>query len=216
MMNLKEAFRYQNRLQSLLEDCRVILSNDRNTTRTECTYLRRKVMEGAENETVAEVAPSEYSGRINEIVGLMMYLLGERERLFAAIHDAKAGLDTDFDAEASLNSTRRSITAVLRRMADIRSSETTVPNGGYGYRFNADGNQVSYKCDVKRVTTIAFDRNMVRRYAAGLSRRSDEISSRLDQAIVNTAVEYDPPFDVNDTFADVFDFFTVNAGQPAE
>ena len=215
MMNLKEAFRFQNKLQSLLDECRGILNNDRNTTQTECTYLRKKVMEGAENETVVEAAPSEYADRINEVVSLMMYLLSERERLFAAIHDAKAKLGIDFDAEASLNNTRHVMTAALRHMADIRSSEVTTQNGGYGYRFNTDGNQVSYKCDVKRVTTINFDRNLVRKYAAELSRQSDEVSMRLDQALVNAEVGYEAPFDVNDTFADVFDCF-VKADQSAE
>lgn len=135
-------------------------------------------------------------------------LLAERERLFAAIHDAKAKLDIDFDAEASLNNNRHNITTVLRRMADIRSSEVISQNGGYGYRFNTDGNQVSYKCDVKRVTTINFDRNLVRKYAAELSKQSDEVSNQLDHALVNSEVEYEAPFDVNDTFADVFDGFT--------
>ena len=215
MMNLKEAFRYQNKLQGLLDECRNILSNDRNTTKTQSTYLRKKVMEGAENEEVVEPSPSEYADRINDIVGMMMYLLAERERLFAAIHEAKAKLDIDFDAEASLNNNRHNITTVLRRMADIRSSEVISQNGGYGYRFNTDGNQVSYKCDVKRVTTINFDRNLIRKYSAELSKQSDEVSIQLDQALVNSEVEYEAPFDVNDTFADVFDGFTKTA-QPTE
>jgi len=210
-MNLKEAFRFQNKLQSLIDECRGILSNDRNTTKTQCTYLRKKVMEGAENEEVIEAAPSEYADRINAVVSLMMSLLGERERLFAAIHDAKAKLDIDFDAEASLNSTRHNMVSSLRHMADIRSSEVINQNGGYGYRFNADGNQVSYKCDVKRVTTINFDRNTVRKFAAELSEQSDKVSTLLDQALVNAQVEYDIPFDVNDTFADVFDHYNQDA-----
>lgn len=211
MMNLKEAFRYQNKLQALMEECRYILENDRNTTKTECTYLRKKVMEGAENETIVEAAPSEYADRINEVIGLMMRLLSEREKLFEVIHDAKAKLSVDFDAEASLNNTRHNMSSVLRHMADIRSSEVVTQNGGYGYRFNTDGNQVSYKCDIKRVTTINFDRNLVRKYAAELSKQSDEVSTQLDQALVNAEVEYEAPFDVNDTFADVFDDFVKDA-----
>ena len=74
---------------------------------------------------------------------------------------------------------------------------------------------MSYKCDVKRVTTINFDRNLVRKYAAELSKQSDEVSIQLDQALVNSKVEYEAPFDVNDTFADVFDGFT-KADQSAE
>ena len=212
-MNLKEAFRFQNKLQRLMEECHSILYDERNTTKTECTYLRKKVMEGAENETVVEAAPSEYSGKINEIISFTMFLLGERERLFAAIRTAKAALGVDFDAEASLNNKRHDISDLFRRMADIRSSEAITQNGGFGYRFNTDGNQVTYKCDVKRVTTINFDRNAVRKYAAELSRQADEVSSQLDQALVNSVVDYEAPFDVNDSFADVLDAFISRAEQ---
>jgi hypothetical protein len=40
-----------------------------------------------------------------------------------------------------------------------------------------------------------------------LSMHADEVSAALDLAVVNTPVSYTPPFDVNDTFADVFEDF---------
>ena len=206
-MNLKEAFRYQNRLQSLMDEAAFILSNEQNVTVTTETHLRKKVMPEAENEETVQTAPSDYADRINDIVEFLRYLLQEREKLFAAIRIAKAGLDIDFDAAVSLNGTRQSLTGTLRGMADLRASERLIPNGGYGYRFNTDGNQVTYKCDLRRVTTINFDRNAVRKHITELSRESDEVSARLDQALVNTSVAYDAPFDVGDTFADVFDDF---------
>ena len=43
-MNLKEAFRYQNKLQSFLDEAQSILDRDSNVTRVENTYLRHKVM----------------------------------------------------------------------------------------------------------------------------------------------------------------------------
>ena len=92
-------------------------------------------------------------------------------------------------------------------MADLRSSEQIIHNGGSGYRFNTDGNQVTYRCDAKKVTTIDFDRNKVKRYAAALNKRSDEVSAELDRCMVNTEVAYEAPFDVNDSFASVFEAF---------
>jgi hypothetical protein len=50
-MNLKEAFRYQNKLQHLMDEATDILSDDRNITKTQNTHLRSKVMAEAENET---------------------------------------------------------------------------------------------------------------------------------------------------------------------
>ena len=55
----------------------------------------------------------------------------------------------------------------------------------------------------KKVTTINFDRNKIRAYASGLSKKADTVSAELDRRTVNTEVFYDAPFDVNDTFWEV-------------
>lgn len=212
-MNLKEAFRFQNKLQALMHEAQSILDDSRNICKTETTYLRQKVMAEAENETTVDVAPSEYANRIDKVVEFMLHLLTEQETLAKRIHDAKAALEIDMDAEVSLNSRRQRIAATLRRMADIRNSEQTLANGGVGYRFNTDGNQVSYRCDVKKVTTINYNRNAVRAKVAALNKKSDDISAKLDACMVNSKVDYEAPFDVNDSFATVFEAF---AGEQEE
>lgn len=142
-----------------------------------------------------------------------MYLLGEKEALFAAIRKTKEALDIDMDSsEVSLNAARQSIVRTFKRMKGLRSSEQTVSNGGTGYRFNADGNQITYRCDVKRVTTINYDRNIIRRELSRLNKASDETSAKLDLCLVTSAVDYEPPFDVNDSFADAFECFMEKAG----
>ena len=93
-------------------------------------------------------------------------------------------------------------------MARIKSREVTETNGGVGYRFNNEGNQVAYKCDVKRVTTINFNRNTVRKYAAQLSEKADIASAEIDRCMINYEVDYQPEFDVNDSFDEVFEKFT--------
>ena len=50
-MNLKEAFRFQNKLQSLMEEAQSILGCDENITRVQNTYLRKKVMKDFQDET---------------------------------------------------------------------------------------------------------------------------------------------------------------------
>ena len=62
---------------------------------------------------------------------------------------------------------------------------------------------------MKKVVTINFDRNKVRKMCADLSKKSNEISGQIDAAVVNTQVAYEAPFDVNDTFSDVFEAFAV-------
>ena len=59
-MNLKAAFRYQNRLQSFMAEAQSILDRDSNVTKVENTYLRHKVMSEVEDETVLTVPETEY------------------------------------------------------------------------------------------------------------------------------------------------------------
>ncbi len=206
-MNLKEAFRYQNRLQAFMDEAQHILSRDANITKVENTYLRRKVMPEAEDETVMIAPETEYYERITDVARFLVYLLGQKEALYAAIRKAKNALEIDMDSEISLNVSRQSVAQTFKRMNDLRSSEQTVSNGGTGYRFNAEGNQVTYRCDVRKVTTINFDRNVIRAELSRLNKKADEMSGRLDVCTVTSQVDYAPPFAVNDSFADAFEAF---------
>ena len=102
-MNLKEAFRYQNKLQKLMDEAQSILFHDRNVVKVENTTLRHKVNPEAEDETSLDLPETEYADKITEVAVFLMYLLGERERLSRAIRAAKQSMDMDFDGEVSLN-----------------------------------------------------------------------------------------------------------------
>lgn len=207
-MNLKEAFRYQNKLQRLMDDAHSILSRDRNITKVENTHLRHKVMAEVDDETTVDTPDTEYAEQITEVAILLMYLLDLREKLSAAIRTAKMDLTIDFDGEVSLNSKRQDYAKLFKHMGEIRSSEVVMPGMGSGYRFNAEGNQVTYRCDLKKVITINFDRNKVKKFAANLNKQADAVSAELDKCLVNTEVAFEPPFDVNDTFAEVLAWHT--------
>lgn len=80
-MNLKEAFRFQNKLQSLMDEAERILADDRNITQVKVTALYKKAMPEQENETTVEPAPSEYADHIDAVAAFLLHLLGEREKL---------------------------------------------------------------------------------------------------------------------------------------
>ena len=67
-MNLKEAFRYQNKLQTLADEAQGILSCDANVTKVENTYLRHKVAYGVGFYQLLHGGPAEvclwFSGHI--------------------------------------------------------------------------------------------------------------------------------------------------------
>ena len=199
-MNLKEAFRYQNKLQALLDEAQGILDCDSNVTKVANTYLRHKVMAEAEDETILDLPQTEYAQQITDIARFMLYLLEEKGRLFAAIRKAKDALDMDMDSEVSLNAARQSVARTFK-----------LSGGGTGYRFNAEGNQIAYRCDVKRVTTINYDRKVIHAALGKLNRQADETSNRIDLCLVTSRVDYAVPFDVNASFAEAFETYLENA-----
>ena len=210
-MNLKEAFRFQNRLQHLMDDAANIIEDKRNITQTKNIYMRNRVVADAEDEITYEDVPNpEYTDKIMKVVEFLMYLLDEKEKLSRAVMETKKSLPIDMDSEVSLNSYRQEMASLLRRMADTRSYENIIYNGGVGYRFNAEGNQISYKCPVKKVVTINFDRNKVKKMLADLDKKSDSVSVELDKCLINYEVSYEAPFDVNDSFANVFEKYLAN------
>ena len=79
-MNLKEAFRFQNKLQSMMADAQSILGNNGNITKVQNTYLRHKVMAEAEDEVTMEAPSTEYSENITEMAEFLLFLLDEREK----------------------------------------------------------------------------------------------------------------------------------------
>lgn len=200
MMNLKDAFRAQNRLEYLMDQADDILTDSRNTMKTKVTHLRSKVMADAQDAETVDTAPSEYAEQINLVAAFLMEMLSQREKLSKAIQEAKTKLPLDMDSETGLNRVRQNLAYTFRSMAALKATETVLPGGGSGFRFNAEGNQVTYRCDAKKVTTINFDRNKIRGMASTLGKKSDEISAQLDQCLVNAQVDYELPFDLNDSF----------------
>ena len=100
-MNLKEAFRYQNKLQSFLDEAQSTLDRDSTVTRVENTYLRHKVMAEAEDETVLAMPETEYYEGITDIARFLLYLLDEKGKLFAAIRKAKRSWTSTWTARSA-------------------------------------------------------------------------------------------------------------------
>ena len=111
-MNMKDAFRFQNKLKDLMVEATEILQDRRNIVKVKTTHLRSKVMGDAQDAVVEEVAPSEYAGHANEVAAFLMSILEEREKLCRAIHTAKGGLDLDMDSEVGLNRQRQELAEV--------------------------------------------------------------------------------------------------------
>lgn len=60
-------------------------------------------LDGAGNETLVDMLPTEFADRTTEVVRFLVPLMDQREKLSFAIHDARNVLRIDMDSEVGLN-----------------------------------------------------------------------------------------------------------------
>lgn len=204
-MNLKEAFRYQNRMNEVIEIVYGYLECTENIMKTTVEHLRKKANPAAENETVDMSADRQYEYSVNDMMDFLEGMIKEKENLYTAILKAKRGLDFDMDSQIDLNMKRQRISRLFRQMSVVRPSEVLERGKGRDFTFNQEGNQVTYCYDLRTVSVIDFDRNKAKKMANKLICEADEASAEIDKIMVNTEVEYTPVFEVNDSFEDIFE-----------
>ena len=195
-MNLKEAFQAQNKIGELMSYINRYLSDADNVMTITEKHLRSKALAGQQDDTVDVSRKADEGFDVGRLLGIWQELMGEKERLGAAIGKAKAGMDFNLDAAVDANKSRRAFLGMLQELANRKSSHELQKGEGRGYVFNNDGNQTSYCYDIDRIMTIDYDRNKVRAMVKELNRSSDEVSIKIDEALLQTQVDYAPKFDL--------------------
>ena len=200
-MILKEAFRYQNYLSSLFVQATGYLSREDFITTTTQKHNRTKVNPDAHDEDIVVPKVFTVDYKPNDLIDFVVKLIDEKQKLSNAITEAKKSLDIDVDAAMSMNKTKQDFISVLRRMASIKSSESD--KEGTSYKFNNDGDQVSYRYPVKEVKTIDYDRNAVKGLISKYKKETDQISTTRDRIDIMTEVDYTPLWEVDTPLEDI-------------
>ena len=195
-MNLKEAFQAQNKIGELLDYISFYLSNVDNVMTVTEKHLRSKALAGQQDDNVDVSRKSEEMFEVGKLIDIWQQLMNEKEQLGLAIGKAKAGMSFNLDAAVDANKSRRAFLVTMQRLANRKSSHELQKGEGRGYVFNNDGNQTTYCYDIDRIMTIDYDRNKVRAMVKELTRESDEVSIKIDEALLHTQVDYEPKFDL--------------------
>ncbi|MBM6722517.1 hypothetical protein [Pseudoflavonifractor phocaeensis] len=201
-MNLKEAFRYQNFLDRLLIENNGVLGSQANLLEVTRLHRRNKSNASAEDETETVEVPELIEPEVSLKFGLQ--LIEEREKLTLAIDAAKGTLAAgklDMDAAIEANKYRQSLARQIGTA--LRSKAGKKVERGTGYTFNAEGNQVSYYYDIEVTTKERFDRPKLKATMQKLLADADKVSAQIDEAVVNTQVDYEAPWDVNASYEDI-------------
>ena len=199
-MNLKESFRYQKFLESLMHSAGMSIQQRDHCLKTTKTHMRNKA--NADAQDLTEVVECENAFYPNDIVvEFMVWLVGEREKLTTAIGRAKASVGFDIDAAVETNKFRQLLNSSVKGM--LRYTPSKRVEQGRDYKFNVEGNQTPYYYDIEVVTEEAYDRETAKKIMRDMISTADKTSAGIDAAMINTVVDYTPVYDVNESFDDV-------------
>ena len=196
-MNLKEAFQTQNRIGELIAYIDRYLSDEDNIMTVTEKHFRSKALAGQQDENIDVSRKADELFNVEALLAIWQKLMKEKETLGLAVGKTKSDMDFNLDAAVDTNKSRRALLATLQMMAGRKSTHELKKGAGKGYVFNNEGNQTTYCYDIDRIVTIDYDRNKIRAMVKELYRESEEISRKIDEALLNTQVNYTPPFDLS-------------------
>ena len=200
-MILKEAFRYQNYLTSLFVQATSYLSREDFITTTTQNHNRSMVNPDAQDVKISVPKVFNVGYKPNDLIDFVVKLIDEKQKLSNAITEAKKLLDMDIDAAMSMNKSKQDFISVLRRMAAIKPTESE--KEGTSYKFNNDGDQVSYRYPVKEVKIIDYDRTAVKGLISKYKKETNQISTARDRIDIMTDVDYTPVWEVDTPLEDI-------------
>ena len=203
-MTLKEAFTYQNFLNEIIMKGETYLGNSGFITTTKEMHKKNAANPEVDDEEIIAKKPYDVDFGVTDVIDLVVDTIREKESLAQAISTTKKNLDFDIDAAVSLNGKKQGFINILKMMNRQKSSESTVQ--GSGYRINSiDGNQTRYFYDIDKVTTIDFDRNDVKGLIKKYAKDCDETSAKIELTMITANVDFNPRWDMNDTFEDIIE-----------
>lgn len=203
-MNLKEAFRYQKFLDSLMYSAAGSIRQRDHAMKTVKTHLMKDANPEASDRTEEVVQDHPFFPN-DDVIAFMVWLTGEKHKLSVAIGEAKAKAGFDIDAAVETNKFRQQVNSAVRTMLNF--TESVRIDRGQSWKFNNEGNQTAYYYDVEVKSTEAFDREAAKLVARDMIRDADRVSADIDAALINLTVDYEPVFDVNESFDDVVSGF---------
>lgn len=205
-MNLKESFRYQNFLDNLLRYAVNSVSDRDHCLTVTKTHLRNKANPDVNDLT--ETVEVEKFFKNDDVLAFMETLVEEKSTLTQRISEAKAGVsEIDLDAAIESNKFRRQVSNAIRTM--MRYTPRKTVEQGRDYKFNVEGNQIAYYYDVEIKSIEAYDKASAKELMRNMIVTADKNSTMIDTVLINTTVDYEPKFDVNDSFEDVMESFVV-------
>ena len=202
-MNLKESFRYQNFLDALISSAKYSIIDPRHSMIVTKSHLRSKANPEAVDEILVDEVDDFHPN--DKVVEFLLWAVKEKEVLSRIISDAKTTDEFDLDSSVSSNRQRKEIIKSINSL--LSKKEVKTKEYGTDNKFNIEGAQVSYRYEIEVERKENFNRAELKAVVKHLNSICDEVSSKIDEFLINTAIDYTPRFDVNASFDDVMEEF---------
>lgn len=200
-MNLRESFQYMNFLDGKLEDIEWKLRDTKNVVTIKETHMKSASNPNFQDEDKTIEPDIEFEAV--QLIDFMDVIMKEKTKLSIAIHEAKNKAEVNLDHAISLNKAKQKQAIILKRLIDLKTKEEE--RRETAYMINNEGNQVPFYYPVKRVATINYDRNKVKKRYKAIKKECDEMSTLIDKIQINTEVVFDPKWDISDTLEDMLE-----------
>ena len=200
-MNLRESFQYMNFLDGKLEDIEWKLRDTKNVVTIKETHMKSASNPNFQDED--KVIEPDIEFKAVQLIDFMDEIMKEKAKLSIAIHEAKNKAEVNLDHAISLNKAKQKQAIILKRLIDLKTKEEE--RRETAYMINNEGNQVPFYYPVKRVATINYNRNKVKKRYKAIKKECDEMSTLIDKIQINTEVVFDPKWDVSDTLEDMLE-----------
>lgn len=199
-MNLKEAFRYQSFIARLSAEASILLGSNETIVSVTEHHMLSEASPELQDRIVERQRPV-FDPDPAKIIALVEKLIETREALTTAIAEAKHDCHRNLDALLETNKLRKVLATALQTAIKMPRAETEV--NATGYKFNNEGNQTPFTYKVKRTPTPRIEISRLKAKNSEVRKKADETSTDIDQIMVNTAVDFDPPFDINSTLEEI-------------
>lgn len=199
-MNLKEAFRYQSFITRLSTEASMLLGSNETIISVTEHHMLSEASPELQDKIVEKQRPV-FDPDPAKIIELMEKLIETRGTLTVAIASAKHISYRNLDALLETNKMRKVLASALQTAIKTPLAETEIC--ATSYKFNNEGNQAPFTYKVKRVPMPRIEISQLKAKNSEIRKKADETSNIIDQIMVNTTVDFDPPFDVNSTLEEI-------------
>lgn len=207
-LNIKEACRYQNFLDSVINTLSNYIRDTDNAIKITEIHLKSKNNSDAEDEILDKTTERQFDCSVVDIAYLINNLIGEKCKLSNAIEHAKRGIvinvdNQEFTLDSALENAKRcrTLSGNIKVLTNLKSRGSK--KSGSDYKFNVEGNQIRYVYDVEVVTTIDYDRNNIIKLYKKLVDKADKLSNKIELAMLQDVVDYEMIYDLHDSVEEI-------------